>query len=103
MANPLDNALKFGPAAAPVRLELRADDRQAQLRVIDQGPGIPAAERERVLKRFVRLDVARSTPGSGLGLSLVAAVARLHQGTLTFSDARPGLCAQLGFHREPRP
>lgn len=95
IANLLDNALKFSPPDAPVRLELLVETGQVQLRIIDRGPGIPATERERVRERFVRLDAARSTPGSGLGLSLVAAVARLHQGRLTLDDAAPGLCAEL--------
>ena len=56
------------------------------LSVIDQGPGIPEAMRERVVERFVRLDQSRTVPGSGLGLSLVAAVARLHGGELKFED-----------------
>lgn len=97
VANLLDNALKFAPPESPVALELCAEGGQARLRVIDHGPGIPAVARERVLKRFVRLDAARSTPGSGLGLSLVAAVIHLHQGRLTLGDAAPGLCAQLSL------
>ena len=56
------------------------------LSVIDQGPGIPESERDRVVERFVRLDQSRTVPGSGLGLSLVAAVARLHGGELKFED-----------------
>jgi signal transduction histidine kinase len=68
--------------------------------VSDRGPGIPYGERKRVLQRFVRLDAARSTPGSGLGLSLVAAVARLHGATLSLEDAAgPGLLVTLDFPR----
>ena len=67
------------------------------LRVADSGPGIPAAERERVLERFVRLDPQRSEPGNGLGLSLVRAVARLHGARLTLGDNRPGLVVTLAF------
>ena len=63
----------------------------AEIVVTDQGQGIPAADRERVLGRFVRLEASRSEPGSGLGLSLVAAVARLHGGTLRLEDNHPGL------------
>ena len=63
----------------------------AEIVVTDQGPGVPAPERERVLGRFVRLEASRSEPGSGLGLSLVAAVARLHGGTLRLEDNEPGL------------
>src|SRR5690606_11644552 len=64
-------------------------------RVADNGPGVPEANRERVLQRFVRLEESRSQPGSGLGLSLVAAVARLHHGTIELGDARPGLVVTM--------
>ena len=63
--------------------------------VADRGPGIPEAERSHVLERFVRLETARSRPGFGLGLSLAAAVARLHGGTLRLEDNEPGLRAVL--------
>ena len=63
----------------------------AEIVVTDHGPGVPTPERERVLGRFVRLEASRSEPGSGLGLSLVAAVARLHGGTLKLEDNEPGL------------
>ena len=59
--------------------------------VSDRGPGIPAGDRERVLRRFVRLEESRTLPGTGLGLSLVAAVARLHGGELSLEDNEPGL------------
>jgi signal transduction histidine kinase len=68
-----------------------------RLTVCDRGPGIPAAERGRVLERFVRLESARTRPGFGLGLSLVNAVAHLHQGTLTLEDNAPGLRAVLSL------
>jgi signal transduction histidine kinase len=67
----------------------------AEIVVSDRGPGIPETERERVLERFVRLEASRSAPGSGLGLSLVAAVARLHGGDLKLFDNEPGLKAVL--------
>ena len=63
----------------------------ASLIVADNGPGIPPQERERVLRRLYRLDRSRSTPGSGLGLSLVEAVVKLHGGTLQMQDNAPGL------------
>ena len=63
----------------------------------DSGPGIPEADRERVLDRFVRLERSRNTPGSGLGLSLVAAVARMHDAEIALEDAKPGLLATLTF------
>nr|MBA2590802.1 two-component sensor histidine kinase [Gammaproteobacteria bacterium] len=67
------------------------------LEVWDTGPGIPEADRARVLERFVRLDASRTTPGSGLGLSLVAAVAKLHGASLTLGDNTPGLRVVLTF------
>jgi signal transduction histidine kinase len=67
------------------------------LSVADSGPGIPPADRERVLQRFVRLDDSRGTPGSGLGLSLVAAVAKLHGARLELADHAPGLTVLLAF------
>ena len=65
--------------------------------VADTGPGIPKADRERVLDRFVRLEVSRNSPGSGLGLSLVRAVARLHGAELILGDNLPGLRVILRF------
>ncbi|NRA08789.1 MAG: two-component sensor histidine kinase, partial [Myxococcales bacterium] len=67
----------------------------------DAGPGIPAGERERVLQRFVRLDAARLKPGTGLGLSFVAAVADFHGALLRLEDAAPGLRVGLRFPPEP--
>jgi signal transduction histidine kinase len=64
---------------------------QTEIAVGDHGPGITAADRERVLKRFVRLEQSRTAPGTGLGLSLVAAVARLHKGAVRLEDNAPGL------------
>ena len=68
----------------------------ARLQVADNGPGIPVKDRERALRPFVRLSRARST-GSGLGLSLVAAIARLHQARLSLEDNAPGLCVVVQF------
>uniref|UniRef100_UPI001F16AF48 sensor histidine kinase n=1 Tax=Falsiroseomonas oryziterrae TaxID=2911368 RepID=UPI001F16AF48 len=86
LANLLDNAMAHG--GARLRVVLRAGP---VLEVSDDGPGIPAEERERVLRRFYRLDRSRGTPGSGLGLALVAAVAKLHGTAPMLSDAAPGL------------
>ena len=69
----------------------------AHIVVTDRGPGVPVAERERVLERFVRLEASRSEPGSGLGLSLVSAVARLHGGRLQLEDNAPGLRVVLSL------
>ncbi len=65
--------------------------------VADNGPGVPADERIRVLERFYRLDASRTKPGAGLGLSLVAAVAKLHEATLSLSENHPGLQVVLCF------
>jgi signal transduction histidine kinase len=92
-ANLLDNAIKYG--RGPVVLSLETDRDVVRMAVADRGPGIPPDQRERVIERFVRLDPSRSTPGTGLGLSLVAAIARLHGGTLTLEDNEPGLRAVL--------
>jgi signal transduction histidine kinase len=96
LANVVDNALKYGasgPATTlhPITIEARQQGGQAVIAVADRGPGIPEAERGRVLERFVRLEGARSRPGFGLGLSLAAAVARLHGGALRLEDNQPGL------------
>jgi signal transduction histidine kinase len=88
VANLLDNALKYG--GGEVRLSAHQHDGRAALEVSDSGPGIPENEREAVFDRFVRLEPSRSTPGNGLGLSLVRAVARLHGGSVALADAQPG-------------
>ncbi|HTW72109.1 MAG TPA: ATP-binding protein [Acetobacteraceae bacterium] len=91
LVNLADNALRHTPRGTVVRLSLARQGRQAVLAVQDNGAGIPEAERDHVLRRFYRLDHSRTTPGSGLGLSLVAAVAELHGAALRLEDARPGL------------
>lgn len=95
VANLLDNAIKFAPRQGSVALALRAEGGRAVILVSDSGPGIPAAECDRVTERFYRLESSRSTPGSGLGLSLVAAVATLHGGRLVLEDNAPGLRARI--------
>lgn len=97
IANLLDNAIKYTPAGGRVSVAVRHSDEAPALEVCDSGPGIPAAERDRVLQRFVRLDDSRGTPGSGLGLSLVAAVAKLHGARLDLTDNGPGLRAAMTF------
>lgn len=93
-ANLVDNALKYAPSGT-VRLGVSADPQGARLEVADSGPGIPEGRREAVFDRFVRLEGSRSTPGNGLGLSLVRAVALMHGGTVTLVDNYPGLRAIL--------
>jgi len=97
IANLLDNAIKFTPCGGQIVVSLERTAAGPVLRVADNGPGIPAEHREAVLQRFVRLDGSRTAPGSGLGLSLVAAVARLHNATLELGDNEPGLTAILTF------
>ena len=71
------------------------DGNELLFRVADNGPAIPERDRERVVQRFVRLEESRSQPGSGLGLSLVAAVAHLHHGTIELGDGNPGLVVTI--------
>jgi signal transduction histidine kinase len=98
LSNLIDNAIKYaGPNGqmngTPAEIVVRAGDdgSHVALSVADRGPGIPQADRGRVVERFVRLEQSRSAPGSGLGLSLAAAVARLHGGELKLEDNHPGL------------
>jgi signal transduction histidine kinase len=99
VANLVDNAIKYTPAGGRIVLSVRPGSagRGAELAIADSGPGIPVAARAKVLERFVRLEPSRSSPGSGLGLSLVDAVARLHRATLILDDNAPGLRARLIF------
>ena len=78
----------------------RFEKRKAIIEIADSGPGIPEEKREAVFERFIRLDSARSTPGNGLGLSLVKAVVERHNGTIEFKDNNPGLRAILTFNIE---
>ena len=86
-------------AAAAIVVSAATDGHRVLLTVADNGPGIPAADRSRVVDRFVRLEQSRSQPGAGLGLSLAAAVARLHRGELMLDDNKPGLKATLVLPR----
>lgn len=112
LANLLDNAIKYGataagkdPVANPGEILVMAgvEGDRVKLSIRDNGPGIPEAERSRVVERFVRLEQSRSKPGSGLGLSLAAAVARLHGGELALRDNAPGLDATLVLPRAAPP
>jgi len=91
LSNLIDNAIKYTPAPGAITVRADATGATVDLSVSDTGPGIPAADRTRVLDRFVRLDTSRSTPGNGLGLSLVKAIARMHRAGLRLEDAAPGL------------
>lgn len=97
LANLIDNAIKYTPSGGSIRVTCERIGGAAVLAVSDTGPGIPADQRQEVLKRFARLENSRSAAGSGLGLSLVAAVARLHEADMVLSDGAPGLVVQLRF------
>lgn len=111
LANLIDNAIKYGAgeggadgARSRIAVSLEANSEHIDLAVADDGPGVPACDRDRALKRFVRLEASRSKPGSGLGLSLAAAVARLHGGAIRLEDNHPGLRALVTLpKRPPRP
>ncbi|WP_422020901.1 sensor histidine kinase [Pyruvatibacter mobilis] len=108
IANLLDNAIKHaahpgGIGEGVIRLAVQSrGSRGAEVSVSDNGPGIALEDRERVLGRFVRLEQSRNTPGSGLGLSLVSAVTRLHGGALRLEDNEPGLRVIIGLARRAR-
>jgi len=95
LANLLDNAIKYTPPGGKVVVSVAKDGDKASLSVIDNGPGIPLSQWTRVLEPFVRLDETRQSPGAGLGLSLVAAIAEAHGAALRLEDAKPGLTVSL--------
>lgn len=97
LANLVDNAIKYTTAGSKIVVTLEQSEAGPSLVVADNGPGIPQEERPRVVERFVRLESSRNSPGTGLGLSLVSAVARLHEADLILSDNGPGLRAELKF------
>jgi signal transduction histidine kinase len=96
--NLLDNAIKFSPDHSVITVEVSNANRTVALTVADQGPGIPEAEREAVFRRLYRSESSRHTVGNGLGLSMVAAVARLHELALEVSDANPGCIITIKGH-----
>jgi signal transduction histidine kinase len=95
IANLIDNAIKYSPPGGGVSIAASLARDTVEVVIADRGPGIPEADRERVLHRFVRLEQSRTTPGNGLGLSLVTAVMTLHDGSLELGDNQPGLKAIL--------
>ncbi len=98
LANLVDNAIKYTGNGGKVRISIEDTPRGVALVVADNGIGIPAEDRLRVLERFVRLETSRHSVGTGLGLSLVVAVARLHDAQLDLADNNPGLKATILFH-----
>src|SRR5262249_21932829 len=107
LANLVDNSIKYtepgngaaNGAPAQIVVQAQTEGDRILLTVADSGPGIPEADRGRVVERFVRLEQSRSQPGSGLGLSLASAVARLHGGELTLTDNQPGLKSIIALPR----
>jgi signal transduction histidine kinase len=100
-ANLVENALRHAGEQAHIAMSLARVGAAVSATVSDDGPGVPVNERARVLGRFYRLDASRSTPGSGLGLALVAAIVDLHGARLSLSDNAPGLTAEVTFAERP--
>jgi signal transduction histidine kinase len=97
VSNLLDNAVKNSPNNGSVAIVATKEKNNVRLKISDSGLGIPEKEYKRVLERFARLDQSRSLPGSGLGLSVVSAVIKLHRGTLRFHDNNPGLRVEVSL------
>jgi signal transduction histidine kinase len=101
-ANVVDNAIKYTPASGRIRLSMLDLPDRLEITVADSGPGIPEEAREKIFERFFRLETSRSTPGNGLGLSLVAAIVNLHNGLITLADNQPGLKLTITLPRPVR-
>jgi len=99
IANLVDNAIKHGCRGGQVLVTCQANEGGAVISIADDGPGIPVDQRDHVFRRFYRLEQSRYAPGNGLGLSLVAAVARLHGARIELRDNAPGLEFKLLFPR----
>src|SRR6185312_15323108 len=95
LSNLVDNALKFTPAGGRVEIRLARLGQGVRIEIVDDGPGVPPSERSSVLQRFYRSARDQATPGSGIGLSIVAAIVRLHGFSLELEDAHPGLKVSL--------
>jgi signal transduction histidine kinase len=96
-SNLVENALRHCPPGTHVRLFVKSAAEAVVTGVEDDGPGIPSDEREKVFRRLYRLERSRTSPGTGLGLSLVRAIADLHGSRVTLEDADPGLRAKVVF------
>ncbi|MGK5080021.1 sensor histidine kinase [Janthinobacterium sp. HLX7-2] len=100
LASLVDNAIKYAGPGATVEVSAGSDEQGAWLAVRDNGPGVPREELSKLTQRFYRLDKSRHLPGNGLGLSIVAAIAALHGGSLDIEDAAPGLRLRLRLLRQ---
>ena len=98
--NLIENAIKYVSPGGRIEVSVATEPDGIALQVADNGPGIPAADRQRILQPFVRLERDREQVGSGLGLSLVAAVMRLHRGSIELLDNDPGLIVRCRLPRE---
>jgi signal transduction histidine kinase len=101
-SNLVENAIRHCPIGTAISLTLEETASTIIAAVRDNGPGIPEGERENVLRRLYRLDKSRTTPGTGLGLSLVKAIAELHGATVALNDCQPGLKVTITFPKYPR-
>ena len=101
VTNLLENAQRHTPPGTDVHIGLKQAGRSSLISVADDGPGVAPADRDRIAHRFIRLESSRTRAGHGLGLNLVAAVARLHRGELRFADNAPGLIAEFGLSNDP--
>jgi len=97
LANLVDNAVKYTPPGGRIELRVAPAGGAVLVTVSDSGPGIPPDLQARVFERFFRADASRSAPGSGLGLSLVQAVAQLHGATIRLANTEPGLQVTLSI------
>jgi len=98
VVNLVENAITHCPAGTRIEMSLASADGGIVLHVADSGPGVPAEERDKVFRRLYRLDKSRTTHGSGLGLSLVKAIADLHSADIHLADNAPGLAVSVSFH-----
>jgi signal transduction histidine kinase len=100
-SNLIENAIRHTPSGTRIQISLGISGQTVVASVEDDGPGIPAAEHDKVFRRFYRLTSSRSSPGNGLGLALVAAIANLHNSKIELRDKHPGLCFRAAFDRLP--
>ena len=100
VTNLIENAQRHTPRGTDIHIQLASSAQWIRILVTDTGPGVAPADRDRIARRFIRLESSRTRAGHGLGLNLVAAVARLHRGQLQFSDNGPGLVAEFDLLRD---